>query len=165
MSFHGAGNIVCGLALACVSIWLLRNDLIAINLKKHSVSLFIGITLLCGYIALLLTGIFFFLRSDQWFTYDAMVHCFFLGFAFSMIFAHGPMILPGILGINATPFSKVLYLWMILLQTSWMMRIFGDVLSSLEIRKLSGLLSVVAILGYFITMAILTKRSLHAKVR
>jgi len=164
LPFHSPGNVVCGFSLAGASTWLLRNDMIAINLKKTGLPLFIGVTLLSGYIALLLTGILFLLRSDHWLTYDAVVHTFFLGFAFSMIFAHGPMILPGILGVTSTPYHKVLYLWTAFLQTSWIMRISGDVLSNIEIRKVSGLLSVVAILGYFMTMAILTKRNLNASI-
>lgn len=83
-----------------------------------------------------------------------------------MIFAHGPIILPGIMGISATPFNKNLYVWVGLLQLSWLVRIFADVVVEMEIRKISGLLSALAILGYFVTMATLTIRSQqYAKVR
>jgi hypothetical protein len=164
-SFHGIGNLISGLALIAISIWLMRNDVIGINLKNQYLPKFVAIALLCGYVALLLTGVFFFSLSDQWLTYDAIVHSFFLGFVFSMIFAHGPMILPGIMGIVATPFHKILYLWLLLLQVSWLARVFSDIAMTLDIRKLSGLLSALAILGYFITMAILTIRSQrYAKV-
>jgi hypothetical protein len=158
-SFHGAGNLICGLALVGIATWLMKNDMIAINLRKKNMPKFIGVALLCGYIALLFTGIFFFSLSDQWLTYDAIVHSFFLGFAFSMIFAHGPMIQPGIMGISATPFNKILYVWLSVLQVSWIVRVFSVVFMEMEIRKISGLLSATAILGYFVTMAILTMRS------
>jgi hypothetical protein len=158
-SFHGAGNLISGLALTAISIWLMRHDIIAINLQKKNMPGFVAVSLVCGYSALLLTGVFFFSLSDQWLTYDAIVHSFFLGFVFSMIFAHGPMILPGIVGITATPFNKILYLWLALLQVSWLVRIFSDVAIALDVRKLSGLLSATAILGYFVTMAVLTIRS------
>lgn len=158
-SFHGVGNFISGLALITISLWLLRYDLIAINLKKQSLPRFVAIALLCGYIALLLTGIFFFTLSDQWLTYDAIVHSFFLGFVFSMIFAHGPMILPGVMGISVTPFSKTLYVWLFILQLSWLARVVSDVMAELQIRKITGLLSAVAIIGYFITMAVVTLRS------
>jgi hypothetical protein len=165
-SFHGTGNLICGLALVGIAIWLLRNDLITINIKKPKIPRFIALTLLCGYVALLFTGVFYFSLSDQWLSYDAIVHSFFLGFVFSMIFAHGPMILPGIMGVSVAPFSKILYLWLGLLQSSWILRTFADVTTELSMRKFSGLLSVVSILGYFISMAILTIRSQqHAKVR
>ena len=164
-SFHGAGNLVCGLSLIGVSLWLLKNDMIGINIKKNNLPKFTAISLLMGYVCLLLTGIFFFSLSDQWLTYDAIVHTFFIGFVFSMIFAHGPMILPGILGISVTPFNPILYLWLVVLHISWLIRIFADVLIELEVRKISGLLSAFAMLSYFITMALLTIRSQrHVKV-
>lgn len=166
LSFHGIGNLICGLSLIGIAIWLLRHDMIAINLKKKNLPKFVAVTLLCGYISLLLTGIFFFSLSDQWLTYDALIHSFFLGFVFSMIFAHGPMILPGIMGIAAIPFDKILYGWLVVLQVSWLARIFSDVLVEMEIRKFSGLLSAIAIVGYLITIATLTiKSQRYVKVR
>jgi hypothetical protein len=164
-SFHGTGSLICGLSLTGASLWLMRHDLIGVNIKKQGLHKFMAVTLLTGYIALLMTGVFFFALSEQWLTYDALVHSFFIGFVFSMIFAHGPIILPGILGITATPFSRILYLWLGLLQASWLVRFFADVTLALEIREISGLLSVVAILGYFATIAVLTVRSRqHAEV-
>src|SRR5688572_2573255 len=75
-SFHGTGNLICGLALIGTSIWLMRHDMIAINIKKTGLPKFVAISLCAGYMALLLTGIFFFSLSDQWLTYDAIVHSF-----------------------------------------------------------------------------------------
>jgi hypothetical protein len=157
-SFHGFGNIICGLALIGISLWLMKNDVIGINLKKKNLPKFVAVSLLAGYVSLLLSGIFFIALSDQWLTYDAIVHSFFLGFVFSMIFAHGPMILPGVMGISASPYNHRLYYWLGLLQISWLMRVFADVSVELELRKISGLLSATAILGYFITMAVFTFR-------
>lgn len=163
-SFHGTGNLICGVSLAAVSLWLMRNDLVAINLKKVNLPQYIAIALLSGYISLLLTGIFFVVLSDQWSTYDVIVHSFFIGFVLSMIFAHGPIILPGVMGISVTPFHKTLYLWLTLLHTSWLIRIFSDVFMEMEVRRMSGLLTAIAILGYFVTMAVLTiRRQAHAK--
>lgn len=165
-SFHGIGNVICGLALMGASLWLIRNDMIGINLKKNGLQKYVGVSLLSGYIAMLLTGLFFLVLSDQWLTYDAIVHSFFIGFVFSMIFAHGPIMLPGILGISVISFNRILYLWLALLQTSWLIRVFADVWIAMEIRKISGLLSVIAILGYFVTIIILIlRRRSYVKVR
>lgn len=164
LPFHGAGSVICGMALIGVSSWLLRNDIIGINFRKTGLPKFVATSLLCGYVSLMLSGVFYISLSDQWLTYDAIVHSFFLGFAFSMIFAHGPIILPGVLGISATPFSKVLYVWLITLHTSWLVRVYGDIASQMELRKISGLLSAIAIIGYFITMAVITiRRQTHVK--
>lgn len=158
LSFHGLGGILCGSSLITVSLWLLRNDLIGINLRKEGIQRFVAISLLTGYMSLLLTGIFVFILPDQWLTYDAIVHCFFLGFVFSMIFAHGPIILPGVIGAAITPFSRILYLWLTALHISWIMRVFADIAMEMELRKISGLLSAIAIVGYFITLAMTTIR-------
>lgn len=159
LSFHGTGNLISGIALIGIALWLMRYDIIGINIKKSGLSRYVSTSLVCGYFALLLTGLFFFTLSDQWLNYDALVHSFFIGFVFSMIFAHGPMILPGVLGIAVSPYSKLLYLWLMILQTSWLLRVYTDVMVNLEIRKVSGLLSAIAILGYFITMGVLILRS------
>lgn len=165
ISFHGIGNIICGIALIGISTWLMRNDLIGITIKKNDLTQFVAISLLAGYVALLLTGILFITFSNQWLAYDAIVHTFFIGFVFSMIFAHGPIILPGVLGINAKPFHKLLYLWLILLHSSWLIRIFADAFTEFMWRKASGIISTVSVLAYFVSLAILTIRShRHGKV-
>ena len=98
--------------------------------------------------------------------YDAMVHTFFLGFTFSMIFAHGPVILPGVLGIAAKPWHFVLYVWLFLLHSSWITRVAADTVVNFQLRKISGLLSAVSIIGYFLSIVMLTITSQrqHAKV-
>ncbi len=164
ISFHGIGNIISGLALVAISVWLMRNDLIGITLKKNGLPQFVAVSLLCGYMALLLAGILFVTLSSQLLAYDAIVHTFFLGFVFSMIFAHGPIILPGVLGSSAKPFHKILYLWLFFLQSSWLIRIFADVYMATSWRKMSGFISALAIVAYFITMATLTFRKQHDRL-
>jgi hypothetical protein len=98
--------------------------------------------------------------------YDILVHTFFIGFVFSMIFAHGPIILPGVLGVLVKPYNNSLYLWLLLLHTSWILRVVTDLSFQLELRKISGVISTIAIIGYFITLAVLISRAVgYAKVR
>ena len=123
-----------------------------------------AIALLCGYFALLLTGILFISFKENSFAYDAIVHAYFLGFVFSMIFAHGPIILPGVLGIPAKPFHRLMYLWLAMLQLSWLMRLVADVLLEPSWRKISGMLGAVTILFYFFTVAVMTIRTRYAKI-
>lgn len=156
MSFHGTGRQVSGIALIAISIWLMQFDIVGISLRKRALPRFVAVALLAGYVAMLFTGIFFLTLNNQAMAYDAIVHTFFLGFAFSMIFAHGPIILPGVLGISAKPYHPLLYGWLILLHTSWITRIAGDIFLQFEMRKISGLISAIAILGYFATVATLT---------
>lgn len=164
--FHGNGNLICGSSLAGASIWLLRFDLIGINMTKSGLSKYVATALLAGYIALFMTGIFFFTVVGKMMGYDLLIHSFFIGFTFSMIFAHGPMILPGVLGIpNVKPYHNTLYVWLITLHVSWILRAVGDITMLFEMRKISGLITSFAIMGYFITLAVITLHSQrHAKV-
>ena len=164
-SFHGIGYIISGGALAAIALWLLRNDLIRISIHKSGLPKFVAVALLCGYSALLLTGVFLIALNNQALAYDATVHTFFLGFAFSMIFAHGPIILPGVLGISVKPYHKILYLWLLLLHGSWLTRIAADIILNFELRKYSGIAAAISIIGYFATMAILTSKSLRRNVK
>ena len=166
MSFHGPGQKISGMALIAIALWLMRFDVTAISLRKRGLARFVGTALLSGYVALLFTGIFLVALTDQAMAYDAVVHTFFLGFVFSMIFAHGPIILPGVLGISTKPYHKLLYAWLILLHLSWVTRVAGDILLQFEVRRLSAAVSVSAILCYFVTIATLTviSQRRHAKV-
>lgn len=166
LSFHGPGSVVSGLALMATALWLLRNDLIGISIRKEALPRFVATALLAGYISMLLTGVFFIALEQDAFSYDAIVHTYFLGFTFSMIFAHGPIILPGVLGVSAKPYHPVLYLWLILLHLSWMARIAGDILLDPSLRRVSAIVTALSILCYFATLATLTiiSQQRHAKV-
>jgi len=161
-TFHGAGGILAAAALISVAIWLLRYDVVAIHLRKRGLIQYIGVALLSGYFALMLTGIFIPLVATQPMGYDAVVHAYFIGFVFSMIFAHGPMILPGILGISEKPFHPLYYLWLFMLHSSWMIRVLSDLSLDLTLRKYSGVLTAISILGYFLTLSITTIRRYRA---
>jgi hypothetical protein len=57
--------------------------------------------------------------------YDAMLHAIFLGFVFSMIFGHAPIILPSVLGV-ALPFRRGFYAHWALLHASLAVRVGSD---------------------------------------
>jgi hypothetical protein len=163
ISFHSIGNYLATLSLAGSSIWLMRHDVIAFNLKKKDLSRYVGVALLSGYFALLISGIFLTILIEQPMGYDILVHSFFIGFVFSMIFAHGPVILPGVLGISAKPYHPIFFIWLALLHMSWITRTISDISLDMQLRKYSGLMSVIAIIGYFLSLAVITIRSQREK--
>ena len=85
------------------------------------------------------------------FYYDAFLHTLFLGFAFSMIFAHAPIILPSILGVSLT-YHPVFYVHVALLQVSLALRVIGDIGVWVDVRRWGGLLNVAVILLFMGTM-------------
>jgi hypothetical protein len=158
ISFHGFGNYLATFSLVTASIWLMRHDVIGINLKKEHLTRYVGAALLSGYFALLLCGLFLSFVSRHPLGYDILVHSFFIGFVFSMIFAHGPIILPGVLGISIKPYHPILYLWLVLLHASWMLRTLADIILDMHLRKYSGMISAIAVAGYFVSIAAITIR-------
>ncbi|HEY3406304.1 MAG TPA: hypothetical protein VGK59_23110 [Ohtaekwangia sp.] len=164
--FHSIGKFAAGAGLILISIWLMRFDVLSVNLKKTGLPLFSGIALLCGYVALLADGFFLTTLSNRAFGYDTIVHTFFLGFTFAMIFAHGPIILPGVLGIKVKPFHAVLYIPLALLFVSLLVRVLSNALIlPLFFRMISGWITTAAILLYFVMLFTLTLREVrHAKI-
>jgi hypothetical protein len=162
-SFHGIGNYLSAVALVASSIWLMRHDMIAINVKKIGLLKYVGISLLTGYFALLMSGFFLLALTNQSLGYDILIHSFFIGFVFSMIFAHGPIILPGVLGISVKPFHTILYFWLVLLHASWIVRVFADTALNMHLRMYAGLISAIAIVGYFLSIATITIRAYRAQ--
>ena len=152
-SFHGAGSVILGTVLALICIWLLKHDLIRVTIMKKGLTRYVAVALLSGYFSLLLASAFLMLFNVQPLYYDIIVHLFFIGFVFSMIFAHGPIILPGIIGVSQKPYSRLLYLWLVLLHVSLITRVLGTFLFLMDVRKISGILTSAAIIGYFMTIA------------
>jgi hypothetical protein len=155
MPYHGPGRWVLGSGLISTALWLLRFDMARRSARKKGLMAFSGRALLLGYIWLLVCGALLFSYDGLPLMYDAVLHAFFLGFVFSMIFAHGPIILPAVAGISIKPYHKFLYAPLVVLQFSLVLRLFADGLLDAEARKWSGLLSGLAILFYFAGMVII----------
>jgi hypothetical protein len=78
-----------------------------------------------------------------------MLHSIFLGFVFSMIFAHAPIILPTITGLSL-PFQEIFYLHAGLLHLSLLLRIAGDLGLWLLLQQWGGLVNTLAVLLFLI---------------
>ncbi|MEK6782387.1 MAG: hypothetical protein AABY93_11820 [Bacteroidota bacterium] len=157
--FHEIGKYFSGIALLSIAIWMLRHDVIRIGLKKEGLTRFSSTALLLANAWLIVEGILLIVLPDAIFSYDILLHVFFMGYTFSMIFAHGPIILPGVLGITFKPYHSILYGWLLLVQGSLLLRIGSDAIHDMDGRMMSGILSGVGILLYFITLVVLVLRS------
>ena len=155
LPYHSLGKIISGTGLIFMAIWLLHYDIARKSVKAHGIHRFTGSLLLAGYFWLIICGLLMIIDFNTLYNYDAMLHSFFLGFTFSMIFAHAPIIFPGVAGFTFRPFHGSLFIWAILLQLTLAMRIVSGLLMESYIRKLSGLLNAVVILLFFINLAIL----------
>jgi hypothetical protein len=84
--------------------------------------------------------------------YDAWLHAIFLGFVFSMIFGHAPIVFPSVLGVPLA-YDPSFYAPWVMLQISLLLRVGGDLSGWWAGRQWGGLLNAVAILLFLVNTA------------
>lgn len=154
------GLEVAGVGMLLLTLWLLRYDIARRTVRLSGLPRFIAFHLLCGYFWLGV-GSLFWIGADrlnvgsEWqaFQYDAMLHTVFLGFVFSMIFAHAPIIFPAITSRPLT-YRRSFYAHGVLLHLALLLRIGSDLASNFVTYRWSGLLLVVAILVFLFNNAL-----------
>jgi hypothetical protein len=124
---------------------------------------YIALWLMTGYAWLTITAVWLLFWPDTPYAYDASLHSFFLGFVFSMIFGHVPIIFPGIFKINISLYHPLLFMVFILFQFSLALRIAGDALLHSELRKWGAMSNGISILLFFVVNAIIIIIRLHQK--
>jgi hypothetical protein len=151
--FHGWGNEILGVASVLLSAWLLYFDMAKVASKKGHQFRYIGIGLHMGYVWLMIHGLILLSMEGQALYYDLLLHTFFLGFTFSMIWAHAPIIFTLIFGIRETPYHRILWWGWGIFQLTLAGRIASSGLELMEWRKFFGVANGWAILGMFALMA------------
>jgi hypothetical protein len=152
-SFDNAMRLF-GAACSAMGLWLLSNDMARASFQRPGLSRFMASSLLAGYAWLTVSGILFVLEGGVvgGEAYDAALHSFFVGFVFSMIFAHGPIILPAILS-RPLEFHPVFYVHLLTLHLGIALRLAGDLAGLAALRRWGGLLNAIAILLFLLATA------------
>ncbi len=150
------GIRISGLAMLGLAAWLLRYDIAWLTIRRPGLPRFVAVCLLAGYGWLVVGGVIALSNGMLWAgpTYDAMLHAILLGFVFSMIFGHAPIIFPAILGLRVG-FHPLAYVPLALLQVSVAVRVVGDVGLDAQVRQLGGLLGVIAIALYAVVVVLM----------
>jgi len=163
-AFPAAPPRLAGLALAALSVWLLRYDVARRTIRQGGLARFAASCLLSGYFWLGAGGALALVHPGEFSgpAYDATLHAVLVGFVFAMIFGHAPIIFPAVLGGRAV-FHRRFYAHLLLLQASVALRVAGDVSSVWSdgswgrARAWGGALSAAAILLFLLN----TVRSLR----
>lgn len=143
-----AGVRLAGLGLLGLGGWLWCFDIARRTIHQTGVTRFIAACLLPGYIWMMVGGVLWLGYGEQYGAgpiYDAMLHVIFVGFVFSMIFGHAPIIIPALLGVQVS-YTPFFYLPLVLLHLSLGLRVGGDLLFWPVTRRWGGFLNEVAIL-------------------
>ena len=148
------GVRVAGLGLAGQGIWLATSDIARRTVRQPGLTRFIAWSLLAGYVWLTVASVLWlhFGREVAGIRYDAMLHAVFLGFVFSMIFGHAPVILPSVLGVRMA-FRPAFYGHLVLLHASLLARIAADLAGAPGAARWGGLLNAAALLLFGLNTA------------
>jgi len=146
-----AGLRLSGVGLLALALWLLRYDVALRTVRQAGLTRFIALCLLPGYVWMGFSGLLmlYFGIIPAGPAYDAMLHTLFLGFVFSMIFGHAPIIFPAVLRLSV-PFRPTFYGHLLLLHLGLLLRIGGDLAGWPAGRQWGGLFNVVALLLFLL---------------
>lgn len=141
------GWLANSLILIGIAAWLIRYDVARRTIKSIQWTRYSAWCLLTGYGWLIIGGILGMIYGlpPAGFIYDALLHIFFVGFVFSMIFAHAAVIIPSLTG-RLVPWSRYFYLPFFLLHIFLLLRIAGDLFYMTELRIWGSYGNVAAII-------------------
>jgi hypothetical protein len=142
------GTRLSGFSILVLSLWFLKNDLAARNIRHpNPLTRYIAICLFSGFIWLGVGGALQLYFGAQYAgpLYDAALHAVFVGFVISMIFGHAPIIFPAILGAPIA-YRSEFYIHLVLLHVSLVIRMMGNLATQLDVRKWGGIMNEFAIL-------------------
>lgn len=132
--------------LLALAGWLARYDIARRTVRQRGLSRYIALCLMSGYVWLGVGGAVMAgagLEPSRP-SYDAALHALLLGFIFSMVFGHAPIVFPAVLRV-ALPYHPVFYAPLILLHVSLALRLLGDASGSIELAQWGVLWSALAL--------------------
>ncbi len=167
--FESTGLRLFGAGLLALASWLMRYDIARLNAHQRGLTRFIAICLLSGYGWLFFAGLLGlaggFLPGHPW--RDAALHGIGLGFIFSMVFGHAPIIVPALTRVKI-PYSPAFYLPLLALHASLAVRVTGGLIGDFALRREGGLANACALFIFvaaMLTGAVLSRRKRGAENR
>ena len=160
----GWGIRLTGAGFILLSLWMLVYDVARRTVKQEGLTRFVAVCLLAGYIWLAMAGAMMLGGTElaPGYKYDAMLHSLFLGFAFSMIFGHAPIIFPAVLNLGV-PFRPAFYLHVAVLHLSLLMRVGGDHAMKEDLRAAGAALNGLALLIFLINTVLAVRAGLISR--
>jgi hypothetical protein len=139
-----------GAVLVLLALWLFAFDLARVTVRQQGLPRYIAVCLLSGYAWLALGGALL----AAAYAYDAALHAIFVGFVFSMVFGHAPVILPALLRVPL-PYRSALYAPLIVLHASLAARALGGLAQSAVLLRAGAWGNAGAIALFIATAAML----------
>lgn len=142
-------------ALVALAVWLLRHDIARHTVRQQGLTRYMAVCLLSGYGWLAWGGLLGlaggFEAGDP--LRDAALHAIFLGFVFSMIFGHAPIIFPAVAKLRI-PYHPAFYLPLAALHLSLLLREVGDLAGLPGLLRHAGIGNAAALLLFILTLLV-----------
>lgn len=150
----GPGVRLIGGTLVLLALWLLRFDIVRRTVRQRGLTRYIAYCLIAGYVWLLVGGlilvVFGFAAGGP--LYDAALHAVFVGFVFSMIFGHAPIIFPSVLRVPVA-YRPAFYVHLAVLHLSLAGRTAADLAALPGLRRWGGMINAAAIVLFLVATA------------
>jgi hypothetical protein len=144
-------GVLYGCALAALALWLLRFDIARRTLQAHGLARYMAVSLLVGYVWLAVAGVAWIGVAWGCPGRDWALHALGLGFIFSMVMGHAPVILPAVARVKLR-FGPWFYLPLGLLHVSLLLRLPGSLLDP-SWRSAGTALNAAALALFVMTLA------------
>lgn len=165
LAFPRAAAAAFAAALFALALWLARYDIARRTVRERGLTRFVAVCLLSGFAWLGAGAVLLF--AEQTFpvpgAWDAGLHAILLGFVFSMVFGHAPIIFPAVTRA-AMPYHWSFYVPLVLLAISLALRVAGDLAEIAEWRRYAAAGSALALLLFVLgTVAAVVRGRLGAR--
>ena len=145
---------VAGASLLALAAWLFKQDIARRTVRQRGLTRFVAVCLLAGYVWLALGGAVIAVAGldPASASYDAALHALMLGFVFSMVFGHAPIIFPAVLRVPV-PYHPGFYAPLALLHLAVALRVAGDGSGVYALTRWGGMLAALALLAFVLNTA------------
>jgi hypothetical protein len=158
------GAPVFGAGLVALALWLAKQDIARRTVRGKGLTRFIAVCLLAGYAWLAVGGAVIVVAgalAPGPPSYDAALHALGLGFVFSMVFGHAPIIFPAVLRV-AVPYHPTFYVPLALLHASLLVRVAGDAVGNPVWTAIGGGANALALVAFVVGTATAVARGRRA---
>jgi hypothetical protein len=135
------------------AMWLAKYDIARYTVRQRGLTRFIAIALLAGYGWFAASGLLgldgALVEGHVW--HDAALHALTLGFVFSMVFGHAPIILPAVTGLRVK-FSPLFYVPLVLLHGAVATRVAGVLCGDFDVRRFGSEAAAVALATFILVL-------------
>ncbi len=140
------GGVLYGASLILLALWLVTFDIARRTVFAHGLSRYMAVCLLAGYVWLAVAGVAWAGTALGLPLRDVALHALGLGFIFSMIMGHGPVILPAIARVKLQ-FGPFFYVPLLALHLSLALRLAWGAVEPQQ--RVTGAISNAAAIALF----------------